>query len=508
MTRDQEKWHATDLEGFAVVEACDHFSTYLLNNNFTILTDHSALQWVDNNENLKFKLHRWFVRLSCYNKTIKHRKGSEQQHVDALSRASIPLDSTRQKKIYAIQPDDEVLVLTANPATDLAVFKAQQEYDMTFIKAPIIIRDIFHVKINGTNRIVLPPSLHDPVINHYHRDYGHPGVLTTTALVKSKYWWPNYAVDVAKFVRRCKECQMTKSRNHPTYGELQPLLPAKFPMERIGIDTVIMGRSAAATKAKYIMVFIDHHTRFVWAFPTASNDAQATVTCLEKIIGSAGAPKIILTDNGTNFTSNTFRNYLKKHDIHCSNSSPYHPQTCGHVEKVNHTLITRLRVKLMEKPQLKWSSLLPSVVSEYNMTPHTITGFSPFFLMFGRQPDMTSPETEISVERAREISIERTSKNQDQRKDSYDKQHKPLKLSPDDMVVREIASNHPSLKKLTPRFEGPFRVLEIIGPNAVKIARYNDDPSPRIVNISQLRRFIAEDDASLVGGLEASASSS
>ena len=83
---------ATELECLAVVESIAHFDAYL-NGPFTVVTDHSALQWLLNLKNPKGRLYRWVVHLSTYTFTITHRSGRSMSHVDALSRAYDALES-------------------------------------------------------------------------------------------------------------------------------------------------------------------------------------------------------------------------------------------------------------------------------------------------------------------------------------------------------------------------------------------------------------------------------
>lgn len=159
------------------------------------------------------------------------------------------------------------------------------------------------------------------------------------------------------------------------------------------------------------------------------------------------------------------------------------------VERNNYTLVSRLRVKLLEKPNLKWSTLLSTVVSEYNSTPHHITGFKPRFLMFGHKVDSPNHSQDWTLEQCRRVANDRTRTNQSKRKELWDKHHKDITFKPNELVLREIADNSPTLKKLGPRFEGPYRILRQKGPNVYEVARYDDDPTPLLINISQLRRF-------------------
>ena len=123
-----------------------------------------------------------------------------------------------------------------------------------------------------------------------------------------------------------------------------------------------MGTAASNTKAKYIQVIVNHHSRYLWAFPTPTNTTTSVVNILTNLFRIVGVPKVLLTDRGTNFTSNHFKRFLSQNGVKHIKASSYHPQTNGLVEKTNNTLITRLKCALKDKPKLKWSTLIPEVV--------------------------------------------------------------------------------------------------------------------------------------------------
>lgn len=240
-------------------------------------------------------------------------------------------------------------------------------------------------------------------MEHFHDDHGHPGTPATLRLIREWFWWPGYTNDIMEYIRTCKVCQSVKSRNHPTAGPLLPLEPPDGPFERLGVDTIVLGRSARATRAKVIINFVDHFTRFFWSFPCSNNSSTCLIQSLTTIVRTMGkSPKVIVTDQGKNYVSSDFRRYLTDHGIQWRVSTLYRPQTNGLVEKMNHTLIVRLRIKCLGKPNLKWSTHIPQIVNEINSTPHEVTGFAPEYLMFGW------PAHHTPVEEARKLARERT----------------------------------------------------------------------------------------------------
>ncbi|UYV78936.1 K02A2.6-like, partial [Cordylochernes scorpioides] len=114
--------------------------------------------------------------------------------------------------------------------------------------------------------------------------------------------------------------------------------------------------------------------------------------------------------------------------------------------QMNDTILTKLRTNLQENPRLKWSSLLAKIVKDYNSTPHDVTGFSPYFLLFG---DCAIPEfsesPHFTIENARKKAIENSAKHREKWKARHDAKHPQSSFKVGDLVLRKIASNDPMI---------------------------------------------------------------
>ena len=95
--------------------------------------------------------------------------------------------------------------------------------------------------------------------------------------------------------------------------------------------------------------------------------------------------KKIISDQGRNFESELIGHLCQLAGVQKLRTSPYHPQTNGQCERFNGTLLNMLGTLTPEQKK-DWKSYVPALVHAYNCTRNTATGFSPYFLLFGREP--------------------------------------------------------------------------------------------------------------------------
>ena len=446
----QKNYTVSELECLAVVEAIDHFEAYL-GLPFTVVTDHSALQWLLTFKKPKNRLYRWSVRLSAHNFKIVHKPGVKQQHVDALSRNPLPI------------PVSTFMISTQEIAN------AQNESDLSFVRNPIIRNGITTIKNNGLYKAVIPQPLREQIVKSFHDDFSHPGKAKTVSLITRYYWWPQMIREIKAYVSSCKTCQLSKYSHKPTYGKYICPEPQLKPFEMIGFDTIVMGSSAHDTIHKYIQVLIDHHSRFMWAFPSKRNNSDTVKNILTNLMNSGVRFNKLLTDNYQSFISRDMKSFFQRNNIKHIVSTPYHPQTNGIVERANGTIVTRLRSELLDHPRRKWSSVLPHIVENYNRTPHDITSFPPEYLLCGidRTPEFGTLYPRLEI--ARQIANDRTHRSQQERKHRHDKHHEDIDLDIGAQVLRIIASNDPRQKKTSPRYSGPYFVIRKLGKKTYEI---------------------------------------
>ncbi|KAL8441664.1 hypothetical protein Emed_007526 [Eimeria media] len=186
--------------------------------------------------------------------------------------------------------------------------------------------DILCVRIaNGKPRIILPLELREHAIRAHHLSYygGHFGLHKTRARLAERYWWPSLRRDVKMFMRKCVLCM---AHTHDPRRWKWSSLPIGTPFELVAMD-LYGPLTVTETGNAYILVFIDHHTRWVELVPlkqpTASTVADAFFVSW---ISRWGVPRAILSDNGPQFTAELLRHLCQVYGITKLTAAPYHPR--------------------------------------------------------------------------------------------------------------------------------------------------------------------------------------
>ena len=156
------------------------------------------------------------------------------------------------------------------------------------------------------------------------------------------------------------------------------------PMDRLGID--FMGPLPQTKQGnKYLLVIVDYFTRWAEAFALPDQQAETlAATFVREFVCRYGAPLEVHSDQGRNFESALFQEICRLFGICKTRSSPYHPSSNGLVERFNRTLASLIR-SYLEMRVTDWDEHIPYLTSAYRATVHPSTGFTPNFLMFGRE---------------------------------------------------------------------------------------------------------------------------
>lgn len=231
-------------------------------------------------------------------------------------------------------------------------------------------------------QILLPQALRDKVIQYFHKGpaAGHFGRTKTLSRIRLYYNWPTIDTDVRRKIAACGKCWSQTPQGRRLVIP-QSKLPIGWPNEIVAMD-LFGPLSLTNTGNRYVMVVIDHFTKWVVVEPLKSATAEETARVLQdRWFSIRGIPQYILSDNGPNFNSQILTNLGKICHFNNLFSTPYHPQSNGIVEAFMKPLKNAIAACIKEDPS--WDQYLASIAFAHNTTPSISTGYTPFFLNFG-----------------------------------------------------------------------------------------------------------------------------
>ena len=293
---------------------------------------------------------------------------------------------------------------------------------------------------------VVPQHLRNQLMEEHHRrpcGSHFAGKKLFQTMVRH-WWWQGMHSDIMQFTQNCPECTIVSGGGKTVHPPLHPI-EVQRPFQVVGVQ-----------KAHRI----------------------ARILC-DELIPMFGVPEALLSDRGTNLLSHLMRDVCRILGIKKLNTTAYHPQCNGMVERLYRTLKAMLR-KHAGRFGLQWDQFLPGALWAYRNTPHESTKEKPSFLLFGM--DLRSPSqaalfppssltpttvedyreeliTSLSV--ARELAAASIKESQYQSKQRYDRKATVRQFRQGDWVlVRFLSDETGRTRKLSQPWHGPYRVLD------------------------------------------------
>ena len=436
LTRSERNYPVHKLEFLALKWAItDKFHEYLYDSQFQVYMDNNLLTYVLTMVKLDATGHRWVAALSNYAFSIIYKPGkghkdadalshikwpeavelnSQTEHavcegvqaphgkaetlchgaqvVDALSKDNAPPGMTPLEWCHA-QAQDPIITQIIGEIEHKTIGKMKIKMGMpSELKA--LIRNRKHLvlrqgvlykktQVNTRTKhlLVVPQAYRQRAIEECYDQVGHLGQDRVLHLLRDRFYWPGMHVDVVSYINSCPRSLCRKSQ-----PDKAPLLniEASQPLELIHLDYLKIEPSKG--NIENVLVITDHFTRYAQAFPSKTQTALATAKLLwNNFILHYGFPSKIITDQGRNFESELIENLCQLAEVQMLRTSPYHPQTNGQCEHFNDMLLNMLGTLTPEQKK-DWKSHVPALVHSYNCTRNATTGFSLYYLLFGRGP--------------------------------------------------------------------------------------------------------------------------
>ena len=237
-------------------------------------------------------------------------------------------------------------------------------------------------------KLLVPGGLRKDIFRQCHNAIfsGHFGVKKTIARVQHRFHWYGLTADVKLHIRNCVTCSENKMLLRKFRASMADFRVG-VPLDCVGID--LMGPLPMTKQgSKHLLVVVDYFMRWVEAFPLPDQTAETVArSFIHDFVCRFGAPLEVHSDQGRNFESCLFKEACRLLEITKTRTTPYHPSSNGLVERYNRTLGTLIRTYL-DQHHNDWDQYIPLLTSAYRSTVHPSTGFTPNYLMLGRETTM------------------------------------------------------------------------------------------------------------------------
>ena len=244
-------------------------------------------------------------------------------------------------------------------------------------------------------QLVVPRQLVPGVLMSLHSgpSGGHFGSDKLLEQTKVRFWWPKMTAEVEAFCRKCERC-CSHSGPSPKPRAAMGELFSDEPFDTISID-FLTGLPTSERGNKHLLVVCDHFTRWCEVYPLPDMKASTVAsTLVSEFIARFGVPRRLHSDCAANFVGAVLTETCRILGIERSKISPYHPEGNAKVERMMRTIISML-ARYLNDNHSEWDIHLPLLMLGYRSQIHTSLGYSPYFLMFAREPRLPA---EASVE--------------------------------------------------------------------------------------------------------------
>ncbi|KAL0560509.1 hypothetical protein IC582_000914 [Cucumis melo] len=530
----EQNYPTHDLELAAVVFALKIWRHYLYGEKIQIFTDHKSLKYFFTQKELNMRQRRWLELVKDYDCEILYHPGKANVVADALSRKVSHSAAliTRQAPLHRDLERAEIAVSVGAVTMQLAQLTVQPTLRQRIIDAqsndPYLVEKRglaeagqtaeFSLSSDGgllfERRLCVPSdsAVKTELLSEAHSSpfSMHPGSTKMYQDLKRVYWWRNMKREVAEFVSKCLVCQQVKAPRQKPAGLLQPLSIPEWKWENVSMD-FITGLPRTLRGFTVIWVVVDRLTKSAHFVPGKSTYTASKWTQLymSEIVRLHGVPVSIVSDRDARFTSKFWKGLQTAMGTRLDFSTAFHPQTDGQTERLNQVLEDMLRACALEFPG-SWDSHLHLMEFAYNNSYQATIGMAPFEALYGKccrspvcwdevgEQRLMGPELVQSTNEAIQKIRSRMHTAQSRQKSYADVRRKDLEFEVGDKVFLKVAPMRGVLRfekrgKLSPRFVGPFEILERIGPVAYRLALPPSLTTAHdVFHVSMLRKYVPD----------------
>jgi transposase InsO family protein len=489
-TPTESRYCSYDLETLAIYSALKHFRVYLLGIQFQIITDCNSIKSTMNKRDLSPRVARWWTFMQDFDFEITYKRGKYIGHVDFLSRNPVPnpvsvnTPHTMSSTIGRQQPQCDAQDVTGyvnlidEPESWLQTAQQNESETQNLISLVLsgdldasryLLREnlLYYCIQPDQPKLYVPKRCRFNLLRLFHDDNCHVGFDKTLGKLREHFWFPQMSAFVKKYLKHCLTCVERKGPSGPKQGFLHPISKTPVPFHTVHLDCT--GPFPRTNEGyRYILLLVDGFTKFCLLKPLKSLKSQDLMPLIREIVTTLSTPSKVITDQGTNFSSQQIRSLFRDLHIEHHMIATGSPRGNGQVERYVATVINMLNSTCNGSSD--WPSALWKVQQSANTTLQKSTGFTPVRLLIGcnanipsiqaRLNDINVSELNTDVRADRELAHQRLCLEAQKFKSRFDNVRRDNQLYQVGNTVY-VNQDHRRCDKLSPRYKGPYEITAL-----------------------------------------------
>lgn len=389
LNKAQRNYTVTELECLAVLLAIKKYRAYIEGHPFKVITDHASLKWLMSQKDLQGRLARWAMKIQGFNFTIEHRRGRDNVVPDALSRITEGDLACVNEVVTEVLPSID---LNSTHFNSEEYANLRQQYQNSNLPDFTVIDKYIYKRTNfsdGSNddtvwKLLIPTELRRNVIYAAHDvpNSAHGGIAKTIERIRRHFFWPGLVTDVRNYIQNCNLCRTSKPPTKILRPSMGQMVETERPFQRIYLDFI--GPFPRSKKGNIgILIALDHFSKFPFLKPVRKMTSKCVMEFLKNdIFDCFGVPETVVTDNGQQFKSKEFENFLCKYGVKHVCTAVYSPQSNAS-ERVNRSVNEALRSYIRDD-QREWDVYISSINCALRNSLHQSLGQTPYQIVFGQ----------------------------------------------------------------------------------------------------------------------------